>query len=780
MTADLDGLYALLPAVYREQDASRGYPLRALLRIVAGQAALVEADIRGLWDDLFIETCRPWVIPYLGELVSNDLLYDAGRIPISTTAGRLFTDLLGKDLRPPVAARVRTDVAKTIYYRRRKGTLPMLEELAQDVTGWPAHAVEFLQLLGWTQQLEHRRVGNRWTDVRSIDRMDRVDGAFDETSHSVDVRAIAQHEGWYNIHNVGFFLWRLRSYPLTGVPARQAGQPWQYHVSPLGNPSPLFTRWRPDGDAAGLSTELHVAGPIRRALFYDDLTRYRALPPPRPDATDLYGPFDPAAAGVAAPAATTSLFIVRNGVPVGPAQDPGAPVRQPPPPSPPVTLYAPQITCRRLDPWPATPPSGQVLAVDVENGRIAIGDGWGGATTALDVFYHYGFSADMGGGPYERRRWLRRAEPASQRFFVREDGVAPPGVGPVVTTLVAALNAWVTAGRPDAIITLLDSRSYLLPAAVALRNEGWLAIEAANLQRPVLITTATGLEVEVLPSAVPGDPDRNGALTLSGVAMEGFLRVTGDLGTLRLLHCTLVPGRRLTEQGDPGATAPSVQVEASAAGKTINAHLRIEAAFSITGPLSAPERAMGAWLLDSIVDGISGDAYGGPLGAPGPPLSVERSTLLGGVQAKSLDASETIFTAPVQITRTQEGCVRFSYVPPGSQTPRRYRCQPDRAGDAAVTAALQRDPALAAAAQQELRAEVQARLRPEFTALRYGQPAYAQLHLGGPAEISTGAEDGAEMGAFNQLKQPQRESNLRIRLREYLPFGLDAGIIYVT
>ena len=40
--------------------------------------------------------------------------------------------------------------------------------------------------------------------------------------------------------------------------------------------------------------------------------------------------------------------------------------------------------------------------------------------------------------------------------------------------------------------------------------------------------------------------------------------------------------------------------------------------------------------------------------------------------------------------------------------------------------------------------------------------------------------DGSEMGVYCQLKQPQRESNLRIRLDEYLPFGLDAGLIYVT
>ena len=69
MAAPLDRLYALLPAVYRERDAAGGYPLRGLLRIVAEQAGLVENDIQGLWDDLFVETCQPWVIPYLGDLV---------------------------------------------------------------------------------------------------------------------------------------------------------------------------------------------------------------------------------------------------------------------------------------------------------------------------------------------------------------------------------------------------------------------------------------------------------------------------------------------------------------------------------------------------------------------------------------------------------------------------------------------------------------------------------------------------------------------------------------
>ena len=57
----------------------------------------------------------------------------------------------------PNVASPRADVANTIRYRRRKGTASMLEQLARDVTGWPARAAEFFQLLGWTQNMNHLR-----------------------------------------------------------------------------------------------------------------------------------------------------------------------------------------------------------------------------------------------------------------------------------------------------------------------------------------------------------------------------------------------------------------------------------------------------------------------------------------------------------------------------------------------------------------------------------------------------------------------------------------------
>ncbi len=766
---DPDRLYQLLPAVYRERDEAEGYPLRALLRLTAGQADLVQADIQQLWDNFFIETCERWAIPYIGDLVSNNLLHDAHRIPTPDTAHALFADLVGRDLRPPIAIRTRADVAKTIYYRRRKGTLPMLEELARDVTGWPAHAVEFFELLGWTQFVRnHLRMHSlRTPDIRQIEPMDRLNGPFDAVSHTVDVRPIGQLTGWYNIKNIGFFLWRLMSYPLTNVRARpSASVTWGFHFSPLGNPAPLFSRWRREGDEAGLATELHVPGPIRCAFFYEDLERYRNLPPTRPDFTDLYGMFEPIENVPLAASPEASLFIFRNGVPVAPSQNPAADVQ----------VFQPQIVCRRLDPWPTIQPTGQVIAVDVERGRMAVGDGWSDTTTSLDVFYHYGFSADLGGGPYERGKWLVRPELATLRLQVQESGAVPGSF----TSLGAALVEWVGQGRPNTIITILDNRTYAEPLTIELEDDHWLVIEAANSKRPHILPQGGELAIS---GNHPGSE-----LTLSGLLIEGPIHVTGDLRRLRLLHTTLVPGLGLSEDdGTPVSSAPSLIVDGSLNNVEINLKLRVQIAFSITGPIRLPEHADGLWLLDSIVDGVGGTALSatGSPDQPGPPTSLERVTVFGPSHIKKLPlASEVIFTEPVVAAQRQEGCVRFSFVPHGSETPRRYRCQPDleiaTQIEQAEKEAEANNTTLTPAEKDAIREEVRGWLVPSFTSAKYGEPAYAQLHLSCPRQIQTGAEDGAEMGAFCHLKQPQRETNLRLRLEEYLPFGLDPGIIYVT
>ena len=80
-----DALYELLPAVHRSRDAAQGYPLRALLRVINEQVAVVETDIAQLYDDWFIETCADWAVPYIGDLVGYRPVHEAGEPGDPTT-----------------------------------------------------------------------------------------------------------------------------------------------------------------------------------------------------------------------------------------------------------------------------------------------------------------------------------------------------------------------------------------------------------------------------------------------------------------------------------------------------------------------------------------------------------------------------------------------------------------------------------------------------------------------------------------------------------------------
>jgi hypothetical protein len=71
-------------------------------------------------------------------------------------------------------------------------------------------------------------------------------------------------------------------------------------------------------------------------------------------------------------------------------------------------------------------------------------------------------------------------------------------------------------------------------------------------------------------------------------------------------------------------------------------------------------------------------------------------------------------------------------------------------------------------------------VKPLFTSLRYSHAAYGQLTLNCAEEIRRGADDESEMGVFHDLFQPQRAENLRARLDEFTPAGMETGIIYVN
>ena len=72
------------------------------------------------------------------------------------------------------------------------------------------------------------------------------------------------------------------------------------------------------------------------------------------------------------------------------------------------------------------------------------------------------------------------------------------------------------------------------------------------------------------------------------------------------------------------------------------------------------------------------------------------------------------------------------------------------------------------------------RAQPRFISKHYGTPTYCQLAETCVEEITHGAEDESEMGVFHDLYQPQRDANLRTRLNEYTPAGMEVGVLYAN
>ena len=73
-----------------------------------------------------------------------------------------------------------------------------------------------------------------------------------------------------------------------------------------------------------------------------------------------------------------------------------------------------------------------------------------------------------------------------------------------------------------------------------------------------------------------------------------------------------------------------------------------------------------------------------------------------------------------------------------------------------------------------------ARVRPRFNSLRYGSPVYCQLAQDCAPEITSGADDESELGAFHDLFQPQRLANLNDRLQDFTPADMNSAVFIVT
>jgi len=463
-------LYELLPAIYRQRDIEEGKALEDLLSVIAEPVEVLEEDIEKLYNNWFIETCDPWIIPYIGDLMRAKVLHPGRSEAINT----------------------RAFVANTIRYRRRKGTLLMLEQLARDVTGWNARAVEFFKLLSTTQHLNHLRLSNfRTPDLREKETLELLDTPFDTIAHTVDVRDIRRGRGFHNIPNIGIFLWRLQAYPVIDAPAfkRDDKGKGKFTFNQLGYDMPLFNHPEAETSPEHIAEEINVPARIRRLALHKRLDDYYAGKGKR-----------------------KSIRIKVDGS---------------------VRSSSDIVACDLSD-WGVR---SKKVAIDPFLGRIVFPKKQD--PTNVHVSYYYGFSSEVGGGFYQR--------PSS--YFMSKN-VYEISKNSSETPIIDAVDQWHRDGSNDAILEIVDSEVYeFKDLDLNLPLGSTLEIRSKQRQRPVLRGSITI-------TAEPGSDEKLSHLILDGLLIDGSIDVNeeGDLGGLTLRHCTLVPksNKSLLIQGNDG------------------------------------------------------------------------------------------------------------------------------------------------------------------------------------------------------------------------------------
>ncbi len=513
-------LWVSLPAIYRALDTvsfadldSAGPggtgPLQELANRIGTQIAVVRRSIDGLWADQSAETCADWVIPYLGDLVATRLVADL--------------DARGQ----------RLDVANTIHWRRRKGTVTTLDEVARDITAWGIHVQEAFRRLARTRHNLDPRVGRPslaipgsaadesllaaerliepvtrtpaggFADLRSAPGALLTGGPFDQAFHHADLRRGSGAAGWYSPEKFVVYCWRLLSLEVTGgTPVPVSGRAGEYVFDPTGREIPLFVPPPPDSaQITGTTRAWQVPGPLTSAL-----------------------------ARVMAGAGAAAAYDVTG---------------------------------------------GSVGDIQPEAGRFRLR---APAGAGIGVSYHYGFGGQIGAGTID---------PAS---------TAPLKAASEITVADGSgLDGALRQVQAGGTVTVTDSRTYSAVAEVHVAPgptgaPGPLTVRARPGERPVI-----RLAEHALPWVFTGGDGAR--LILDGLFVSGGdIVLRGSFDHVKIVGCTLDPGTADpglvdSSTGDPGRAAGAGGGQRNEAGAR-RGHDRALAR-SVDGRALAPTRV---WL----------------------------------------------------------------------------------------------------------------------------------------------------------------------------------------
>ncbi len=736
MTTAEDLLHLLPRHVTASDDASGGL-VRALLEAVASQLDVLERDIDALYQDWFVETASDWVLPYLA-------------------------DLLGIDELPPGPGR-RAVIANMIELRRRKGTPAALEQVARDVTMWPARAVEAHRFLAATAHVNHVRLdrpavaplrGPGYAADLGSPLIAR--GSLDPGMHLAEVRRVARGRGRHNIGNVLVTAFPHQVYGVDRAPARARDGAWWAH--PLGLPTPLFALPTIESGIEDLAVEANLPVPLRPRRLLDLLRAARA------------GLLDPA------------HLPVEVGVTV--ASGPGAGH----------TIVAPERlrVCGLEDlgrepdvvsgdgtVTPGVVLTGRQAMVDPVTGHVRMyvdgvaepADATG--PVAVHLRWAYGATADVGAGTYDRTDLhdsalasdrYQRARPEAfiaqhvARFDTPAPGSGDPAGPDLATVLATVAGEWAGTALPGGnvpttgsttVISIPDSGTWTGDVAVTIPAATRLVVVAGTWEPRI---TADG---EVLPP-VPGGYGTDGVRP----HLRGSLTVTGGPGSSLLVDGLLIEGDLVVTAGDLGAltlcqATVTGALRVNTASVRRNAELLVRVLRCAVGRVRVPATVPDVEVTDSVltpeVRGAAVASGSVALDAPGANLRLTGVTVRGGVVGRTLTASSCVLDGVTTIAHRQTGCARYTALRSRSKVPRRFRCVPEDDGELGVRAV--------------------------YVATDPGAPSFLTLASSCPVAIREGGEGGAEMGVHHHLDRPGRLRAAGRLLTDFLPVGLEIGAI---
>ncbi|MFW9872763.1 MAG: hypothetical protein ACFFG0_06630 [Candidatus Thorarchaeota archaeon] len=246
-------VYKRLPEVYLktlQDDSTKAYQLRGFLELFTDIFHKIYENIESLYHNFFIETCDPWVIPYIGDLLG---------------ISHLKIDSWNQ----------RANVADNIRLLRKKGTLSAIEELTYDITKWGVYCLELQEKMLYHQNinvfkdtmLHQGSLGNIPTNeeyhnnhivtIQDPSLLGLMKTNFDPFGHIADLKPLTFNNLRYNIPNLAIFLWRLKTFQVYAIkpkpikiisPENHNGTVYlvPFSVHPLGRPVRLFNiskRW---------------------------------------------------------------------------------------------------------------------------------------------------------------------------------------------------------------------------------------------------------------------------------------------------------------------------------------------------------------------------------------------------------------------------------------------------------------------------------------------------------------------------------------------------------